>query len=117
MEDDIDKGILLVAFDYTNAHEDEFHDWYDLEHIPERQRVPSFGPCELWISVANPKQAVGTYDLKNLRVLSSAPYKAIAFENLSIWSKRCCVGPICTRLLRYHGEQTLPGEADCPAGK
>ena len=28
------KGILAVGFDYTNAHEDEFHDWYDLEHIP-----------------------------------------------------------------------------------
>ena len=112
----MDKGILLVAFDYTNAHEDEFHDWYDLEHIPERQRVPSFGLCELWISAANPKQAVADYDLTSLWCCQPA-YKAIAFDNLSIWSKRCCVGPICTRLLRYHGEQTLPGEADCPAGK
>ena len=37
------KGILLVAFDYTAAQADEFHDWYDLEHIPERQRVQGFG--------------------------------------------------------------------------
>jgi hypothetical protein len=108
------KGILLVAFDYTNAHEDEFHDWYDLEHVPERQRVPGFGLCERWISVANPKQAVATYDLASLAVLSSAPYRAIAYENLSVWSKR--VGGMCTRLLRFDGEQTLPGDADSPAG-
>jgi hypothetical protein len=108
------KGILLVAFDYTNAHEDEFHDWYDLEHVPERRRVPGFGLCERWISVANPKHAVATYDLDSLAVLASEPYKAIAYENLSVWSKR--VGPMCTRLIRFDGEQTLPGDADSPSG-
>jgi hypothetical protein len=108
------KGILLVAFDYTNAHADEFHDWYDLEHIPERQRVPGFGTCERWISVANPKHAVASYELDSLDVLQSAPYKAIAYENLSVWSKR--VGKIATRLLRFDGEQTLPGDLVAPAG-
>ncbi len=108
------KGILLVGFDYTNAHADEFHDWYDLEHVPERQRVPGFGLCERWISVANPKQAVATYDLESLSVLESAPYRAIAFENLSVWSKR--VTAMCQRLIRFDGEQTLPGTADSPAG-
>ena len=107
------KGILLVAFDYTNAHEDEFHDWYDLEHIPERQRVPGFGLCERWISVANPKQAVASYDLDSLSVLKSEPYLAIAYENLSVWSKR--VGPMCQRLIRFDGDQTLPGNADSPS--
>jgi hypothetical protein len=106
------KGILLVAFDFTTAHEDEFHDWYDLEHVPERQRVPGFGLCERWISVANPKQAVASYDLDSLDVLKSKPYLAIAYENLSPWSKR--VGPMCKRLLRFDGEQTLPGDANSP---
>src|ERR1700709_811902 len=108
------KGILLVAFDYTNAHEDEFHDWYDLEHVPERQRVPGFGLCERWISVVNPKHAVASYDLDSLSVLQSEPYKAIGYDNLSVWSKR--VGPMCTRLIRFDGEQTLPGNADSPSG-
>lgn len=108
------KGILLVALDFSNAHEDEFHDWYDLEHVPERQRVPGFGLCERWISVASPKQAVATYDLESLAVLSSEPYKAIAGENLSSWSKR--MASMCTRLIRFDGEQTLPGDAGSPAG-
>jgi len=108
------KGILLVAFDFSNAHEDEFHDWYDLEHVPERQRVPGFGLCERWISVANPKQAVASYDLETPDVLSTEPYKAIAHENLSVWSKR--VSGMCSRLIRFDGEQILPGDADSPAG-
>ncbi len=107
------KAVLLVAFDYTTAHADEFHDWYDLEHVPERRRVPGFGLCERWISVANPKHAVASYDLDSLEVLSSAPYKAIAYENLSVWSRR--VGPMCNRLIRFDGEQTLPGNADSPS--
>ena len=88
------KGILLVGFDYTTAHADEFHDWYDLEHVPERQRVRGFGLCERWISVANPKHAVASYDLDSLAVLESEPYRAIAHENLSAWSKR--VTAMCT---------------------
>jgi hypothetical protein len=106
------KGILLVGFDFSTAHEDEFHDWYDLEHVPERQRVPGFGLCERWISATNPNQAVAAYDLESLSVLSSDAYKAIAGENLSVWSKR--VGGMCKRLIRFDGEQTLPGNADSP---
>ncbi len=37
------RGLLVAAFDFATAHADEFHDWYDLEHIPERQAVPGFG--------------------------------------------------------------------------
>ncbi|HVZ10150.1 hypothetical protein [Rhodopila sp.] len=108
------KGLLLVAFDFTNAHEDEFHDWYDLEHVPERQRVAGFGLCERWISTQNPKQAVASYDLDSLSVLDSPAYRAIAGDNLSVWSKR--MTKICRRLLRFDGEQTLPGNADSPRG-
>src|SRR6266851_2807988 len=36
------KGILVAAMDFSAAPEDEFHDWYDLEHVPERLRVPGF---------------------------------------------------------------------------
>lgn len=108
------KGILLVAFDFTNAHEDEFHDWYDLEHVPERERVPGFGACDRWISTQNPKHAVASYELDSLDVLQSQAYRAIAGENLSVWSKR--VTAMCTRLLRFEGEQIMPGDQPAAAG-
>jgi hypothetical protein len=108
------NGILLAAFDFTNAQEDEFHDWYDLEHLPERQQIPGFGLCERWISVTHPRQAVATYDLTSHDVLESAPYRVISHRNLSPWSKR--VIPMCHRLIRFDGEQTLPGNGDSPRG-
>ena len=31
------NGILVPAVDFTGIAEDEFNDWYDFEHIPERR--------------------------------------------------------------------------------
>ena len=60
------KGILIAAMDFSNVAEDEFNDWYDTEHIPERQRVPGFLVCQRWIGADNPKQSVATYDLESV---------------------------------------------------
>ncbi len=108
------RGLLIAAFNFKNAHADEFHDWYDLEHVPEREAVPGFGACERWIGVDDPFVSVATYDLESVDVLRGADYKAIAGENLSVWSKR--VTAMCDRVLRFEGAQTLPGEAEAPAG-
>jgi hypothetical protein len=106
------KGILIAVADFTGAAEDEFHDWYDLEHIPERQRVPGFLACERWIGTHNPKISVATYELENVEVLKTPAYRAIGMENLSVWSKR-----MMTRiklLMRHEGEQILPGDQIAP---
>jgi hypothetical protein len=108
------KGLLIAGFDFSGAAADEFHDWYDLEHIPERKAVPGFGACERWIGDDNPKAAVATYDLDTVDVLSSPAYRAIAYENLSVWSKR--VTAKCKRLIRFEGTQIKPGDAVAPDG-
>ena len=107
------KGILVACFDFSPAHEDEFHDWYDLEHIPERLRVPGFLNGERWISDENPKQTICTYDLANHAVMSSPAYMAVGWGNASVWTKR--VTNIAHRMLRFEGEQLLPGDATAPA--
>ena len=43
------KGTLIAAMGIGRAAEDEFHDWYDTEHLPERQRVPGFLVSKRWI--------------------------------------------------------------------
>ena len=43
------KGVLIAAMDFSACPEDEFHDWYDLEHVPERLRVPGFLNAQRWI--------------------------------------------------------------------
>src|SRR3954451_10310682 len=105
-------GILIAAMDFSNVAEDEFNDWYDTEHIPERQRVPGFLGCQRWIGADNPKQSVATYDLENVSVLQGAAYRAIGGENLSPWSKR--VTARVQRLVRFEGDQILPGDTVAP---
>jgi hypothetical protein len=108
------KGTLIAAMNIGRAAEDEFQDWYDTEHLPERQRVPGFLVCERWIGVADRKISVATYDLETVGVLRSPAYQAIGGENLSPWSKR--VTGRVDRLMRYEGEQILPGDQLPPAG-
>jgi hypothetical protein len=102
------KGILIAAMNIANAAEDEFHDWYDTEHLPERQRVPGFLLCQRWIGAADPKISVATYDLDDVAALKSSGYLAIGGENLSPWSKR--VTSRVERLMRFEGDQILPGD-------
>jgi hypothetical protein len=108
------RGLLIAAFDFSTAHADEFHDWYDLEHIPERKRVPGFGACERWIGDEQPAVSVATYDLDAPEVLRSTAYAAVAYGNLSVWSKR--VTAMCKRLLRFEGTLIGPGAAAAPEG-
>jgi len=105
-------GILVVGFDFSSVSGDEFNDWYDTEHIPERRRVTGFGRCERWIGVQEQAVSIATYDLASLAVLQSPEYRAIAGENLSPWSKRM-VGR-CRRVCRFEAEQTLPGREAAP---
>jgi hypothetical protein len=63
------RGLLVAAFDFSTAHADEFHDWYDLEHMPERKAIPGFGACERWIGDEQPAVSVATYDLESVDVL------------------------------------------------
>ena len=107
------KGILIAAMDFSAAPDDEFHDWYDLEHIPERLRIPGFLNADRWIGSDNPKISVATYDLETVKVLLSPGYLAIGGENLSPWSKR--VTARTQRLLRFEGDQILPGDQLPPA--
>ena len=107
------KGLLLAAFDFSTAHEDEFHAWYDHEHLPERLRVPGFLNAERWIDEANPKNHVATYDLEHANVLRSPAYRSVS-DNPTPWTRR--VTGMARRIMRYEGEQLLPGDAVAPDG-
>jgi len=102
------KGTLIAAMRIAQVAEDEFHDWYDTEHLPERQRVPGFLLCERWLGADDPRVSVATYDLEGVAVLQGAAYRAIGGENLSPWSKR--VTARVDRLMRFEGDQILPGD-------
>ena len=102
------KGTLIAAMGIGRAADDEFHDWYDTEHVPERERVPGFLLCRRWLGAGDPRVSVATYDLESVGVLKTPGYLAIGGDNLSPWSKR--VTARVERLMRFEGEQILPGD-------
>ena len=105
-------GLLVAGFNFSAVSEDEFNDWYETEHVPERARTPGFINCERWIGADDPKISIATYDLETLAVLQTPAYRAIAGANLSPWSKR--VTGKCARICRFEAEQTLPGDLAAP---
>ena len=107
------KGLLFASFDTSPAQEDEFNDWYDMEHAPERLRVPGFLNAQRWIGEDNPKIAVATYDLETHAVMDSPAYEAIGGANGSVWTKR--ITAIAKRILRFEGTQIVPGDVSGPA--
>jgi len=108
------KGLLFASFDFSTVQADEFHDWYDTEHIPERLRVPGFLNAERWIGADNPSFAVATYDLETHAVMNSPAYTAVGGANGSVWTKR--VTSKAKRIMRFEGELIVPGDKVAPSG-
>ena len=105
-------GILLAGMNYSPVSEEEFHAWYDTEHVPERLRVKGFINAQRWLGADDPKISIATYDLDTLDILSTPAYTSIAGANLSPWSKRMTGG--IRRICRFEAEQTVPGRLDAP---
>jgi hypothetical protein len=101
-------GLLVRGFNYKNVEEDEFNDWYDTEHIPERVRIKRFIKAQRWLGVADPKISIVMYDLESLDVLQTPAYKAISGAGLSPWSKR--VTGKLQAICHFQAEQTMPGQ-------
>ncbi|MGH8639141.1 MAG: hypothetical protein ACREUZ_18555 [Burkholderiales bacterium] len=101
-------GILISSFDYSPVAEDEFHDWYDTEHIPERARIPGFRQCTRWLATALPRVSMTTYELASVDVLRSEGYLAVGSQNNSPWTRR--VGWRCIKRVRVEGTQETPGD-------
>jgi hypothetical protein len=106
-------GALIAAMKIARAAEDEFHDWYDTEHLPERERVPGFLLCRRWIGAHDRTVSVATYDLAGVTVLKTPAYLAIGGDHLSPWSRR--ILDRIERLMRFEGDQILPGDLLPPA--
>jgi hypothetical protein len=104
-------GMLMVQMEPPAAIEEEFHSWYDSEHIPEREALPGFLSAARFVCVDGWPRYVGSYDLASLDVLESDAYRAIGGENLSPWSKRVLSRVVGTRrfeLSRIDGDGPAP---------
>jgi len=107
-------GLLIASFDIGNCPRDEFNDWYDTEHIPDRRKVPGFLNFERWVGAEDSNLVLAIYDLQSVDVLQSPEYLRIGFHSPSPWTRRLM--PKTKRVLRFVGEQITPGNVLAPKG-
>ena len=105
-------GLLIASFDIGACPRDEFNDWYDTEHVPDREKVPGFLTLERWVAADNPDVVLAIYDLQSIDVLQSEPYVEIGYLRPSPWTRRLM--PMTKRVLRFVGEQVAPGNVIAP---
>jgi hypothetical protein len=106
-------GLLGGGFNSAKAAQDEFDDWYDTEHIPERLRIPGFINAVRWVGASSPRISLAVYDLESLDVLRKPEYRAVSPENFSPWSRRILQRK-CERICRFNCVQMGAGDRIAP---
>lgn len=79
------RGLLLNIMDIDRAHEDEFNDWYDTEHLPRLASVEGVIAARRFRSEDHRPRYLATYHLTKLDVVLGAPWKEAA---LTPWTAR-----------------------------
>ena len=72
------KGILIAAMNIGGAAEDEFHDWYDTEHIPALAAVPGVLCARRFRATAANRRYVALYHLVSPEVQPTPAWKSAA---------------------------------------
>ncbi len=106
-------SLLGGGFDYSGAAQEEFDDWYDTEHVPERLRIEGFINAVRWVGADNPKLSLAIYDIESLAVLQKPEYIAVSPAHFSPWAKRMLIEK-CKRLCRFNCNQINPGDRIAP---
>jgi hypothetical protein len=103
------RALMMGMMEPSPEAEGEFHDWYDLEHLPSRAAVPGFLTAHRLVCVEGWPRYVAMYDLESLDVLNTPPYQALTGKNNSPWSRR--IGTMTHGYYRALGVQLYPGTA------
>ena len=102
------KGFLLVTMEPPAELEEEFNDWYDMEHIPGRGGIPGFETARRFVCISGWPRYLALYDLAGIGVLDSAFYREAAWASFSPWTKRMLKK--VRGQYRASGEQVYPGD-------
>jgi hypothetical protein len=102
-------GLLLATMEPPAPLEEEFQDWYDTEHFPERQNCAGFLTAHRFVCVDGWPRYLAMYDLEDVDVLRGDAYRAIAHSRYSAWTHRI-IAKVWGQY-RAEGVQVYPGRA------
>jgi hypothetical protein len=103
------KGILLAMMEPPAAIEEEFNDWYDTEHVPERAAIRGFESALRFVCIDGWPRYLAVYDLAYPGVLDEEEYGRVSGRNFSAWTRRL-QGKVRGQY-RAVGTQVYPGNA------
>jgi hypothetical protein len=82
------KYVLMVTMEPPSSYEEEFNDWYDSEHFPQRLGLPGFRSGSRWVCLDGWPRWFAYYDLDSAAALTSEAYLAVSGANSTPWSRR-----------------------------
>ena len=103
------RALLIAIMEPTSAMEEEFNDWYDLEHLPQMRAVPGIDTAARFVAIDGWPRYLAVYDLKEFAVLRSAAYRSMTGSGFTAWSRR--------NLARVKGWQRLTFKQQFPGGE
>jgi len=99
------KGLLLAMMEPTANIEQDFQNWYDHEHVPERVAVPGFESARRFVCLRGWPRYLAMYDLSTVDIL-----KGEAYLNLLKRPPTHTRDKVLGRY-RFSGQQVYPGTA------
>ncbi len=109
MTDGRPTGLLLAMMEPPAGLEEEFQDWYDTEHFPERASTEGFLTATRFVCIDGWPRYLALYDLRSADVLHGPAYARIAGARYSPWTRRI-ISKVWGQY-RAEGVQCYPGSA------
>jgi hypothetical protein len=106
-------ALMLALMEPPTGLEEEFADWYDTEHLPQRRGLPGFLNGTRWVAVEGYPKSLAAYDLASLAALDEPAYQAVSGANSTPWSRRLLARTARAGRMRVEVEQVWPGTAEC----
>jgi hypothetical protein len=103
-------AMLIVTMEPPAALEEEFSDWYDTEHFPQRRALPGFMSASRWVCLDGWPRYLALYDLASPDALATPEYHAVSGPNSTPWSRRML--PRTVGRQRQHGATLADGADD-----
>ncbi|WP_248805450.1 DUF4286 family protein [Pseudomonas sp. MWU13-2100] len=106
-------ALLLVLMQPPSSQEEEFNDWYDTEHFPQRLALPGFLDGRRWVCSEGWPRYLALYELENEEVLNTAQYLSVSGARSTPWSRRILPRTVGRQriVLRTCAESRRPGQA------
>jgi hypothetical protein len=102
-------GLMMAMMQPPATMEEEFQDWYDTEHFPERRDCEGFVTATRMLCLDGFPRYLALYDLESRAVMEGPGYAAIAKNRYSRWTQR--IIPRMWGHYRAEADQMYPGKA------